>query len=175
MKADPAAIAPAHAAPHHRSQAITDGLMAGFIGAAMVALWFLLIDTLRGQPFQTPNLLGTALFRGVPEAAASPPVDVGMVIAYTGIHFALFWVFGILVATLVIQYERTPDVGYLLYVVAIIFELCFLVVILGFAEPLLREIPWWSVLLGNLLALAGMAAYFAHEHPDLKKISMLLK
>lgn len=156
----------------HRASAIGDGFEAGAIGAVIVALWFLVVDTMQGRPFYTPSLLGTALTRGVDVAVRNTEVAVGMVYAYTGIHFVLFILFGILVATLVIQYERTPLIGYLLVVAAVVFELAFLIFILAFAEPLLRSIPWWGVLIGNLLAAAGMAAYFFKRHPELRDIRM---
>ena len=155
-----------------RLRIIGDGFEAGAIGAFVVAAWFLLIDTLSGRPFYTPSLLGTALTRGVDEALRSAEISVGMVYAYTGIHFVLFILFGILVAALVIQYERTPVIGYLLVVAAVVFELGFLIFILAFAEPLLQGIPWWGVLLGNLLAAIAMAAYFYKRHPQLKGIRL---
>ena len=39
-----------------------DGIVAGIVGAATIALWFLVLDTIGGQPLRTPSLLGTALF-----------------------------------------------------------------------------------------------------------------
>jgi hypothetical protein len=155
-----------------RSTAIGDGFEAGVLGAIVVALWFLLIDSLAGRPFFTPSLLGTALTRGVDVALREPSVSVGMVYAYTGIHFVLFILFGILVASLVVQYERTPVIGYLLVVAAVVFELAFLIFILAFAEPLLAGIPWWGVLVGNALAIVAMGLYFRARHPHLRKISL---
>jgi hypothetical protein len=162
----------AYTGTRRRSSAIGDGFEAGVIGAAVVALWFLLIDTIAGRPFYTPSLLGTALTRGVEEALRADHAQVGMVYAYTGIHFFLFILFGILVATLVIQYERTPVIGYLLVVAAVVFELGFLIFILAFAKPLLEGIPWWGVLTGNLLAACAMAFYFYKRHPELKNIRL---
>ena len=37
--------------------------MAGLIGAAVVALWFLALDWIQGEPLRTPELLGSALLR----------------------------------------------------------------------------------------------------------------
>jgi hypothetical protein len=162
----------AHAACISRSRAIGDGFEAGAIGAVVVAAWFLLIDTIAGHPFYTPSLLGNALTRGVEEALRTPEVAVGMVYAYTGIHFVLFILFGIAVASLVIQYERTPVIGYLFVVLAVVFELGFLVFILAFAEPLLQGIPWWGVLVGNALAMVAMAFYFRARHPALRNIRL---
>ncbi len=155
-----------------RARAIGDGFEAGAIGAVVVAAWFLLIDTLAGRPFYTPSLLGTALTRGVEQALRVPEVSVGMVYAYSGIHFVLFILFGVLVASLVVQYERTPVIGYLLVVAAVVFELGFLIFILAFAEPLLAGIPWWGVLVGNALAIVAMALYFRARHPHLRNISL---
>jgi hypothetical protein len=164
----PAPLAPAVT----RTRAIGDGFEAGAIGAVVVAAWFLLIDTLAGRPFYTPSLLGTALTRGVEQALRVPEVSVGMVYAYSGIHFVLFILFGILVASLVVQYERTPVIGYLLVVAAVVFELAFLIFILAFAEPLLAGIPWWGVLVGNALAMVAMALYFRARHPHLRTIRL---
>lgn len=154
-----------------RSSAIGDGFEAGVIGAVVVALWFLLIDSIGGRPFYTPSLLGTALTKGA-DVALRSEIAVGMVYAYTGIHFALFILFGMLVARLVIQYERTPIIGYLLVVAVVVFAVGFLVFILAFAKPLLQGIPWWGVLMGNLLAAIAMGAYFYKRHPELKNITL---
>lgn len=40
-----------------------EGIIAGLIGAAILALWFLMIDTLHGRPLYTPSMLGSAIFR----------------------------------------------------------------------------------------------------------------
>jgi hypothetical protein len=158
--------------PPNRTRAIGDGFEAGAIGAAIVAIWFLIIDTVQGHPFYTPSLLGNTLSHGVDYAVQHQEVSVGMVYAYTGVHFVLFILFGIAVASLVIQYERTPLIGYLLVVLAVVFELGFLVFVLAFAKPLLEAIPWWGVLVGNLFALIAMGAYFVVRYPQLKEIQL---
>ena len=45
------------------SQLLREGLIAGILGAATIAVWFLIVDSVRGQPFYTPSILGTALFK----------------------------------------------------------------------------------------------------------------
>src|SRR2546428_12350008 len=47
-----------------------EGMIAGVIGAATVAVWFLPLHTAAGRPPYTPTVLGSALFR--PGALASP-------------------------------------------------------------------------------------------------------
>ena len=41
-----------------------EGIVAGLIGAATIAIWFLILDAIEGRPFYTPTVLGTALFHG---------------------------------------------------------------------------------------------------------------
>ena len=73
---------------------ITQAVRTGFMGAAVVAVWFLLLDVFAGQPFFTPAALGSAVFLG-----ASSPADVqttlGLIGAYTVVHFAAFFVVGL--------------------------------------------------------------------------------
>ena len=41
---------------------LREGVIAGLIGAAVVAVWFLIYDAASGRPFRTPALLGAATF-----------------------------------------------------------------------------------------------------------------
>src|SRR3990170_227162 len=45
------------------SKVYVEGIIAGLIGAATIAIWFLILDVLDGRPLHTPTVLGTALFR----------------------------------------------------------------------------------------------------------------
>ena len=45
-------------------QVLHEGFIAGLIGAAAVALWFLVVDVIAGRPFFTPAMLGSAVFWG---------------------------------------------------------------------------------------------------------------
>ena len=47
------------------SRHLREGVIAGLIGAAIVAVWFLIYDAARGRPLRTPALLGAATFAGV--------------------------------------------------------------------------------------------------------------
>src|SRR5438067_2400125 len=55
-----------------------EGIRAGLVGAATIAVWFLLLDTIAGRPLYTPNVLGTALLRGVNalDDPARLPIDL---------------------------------------------------------------------------------------------------
>ena len=45
-----------------RHSPLREGVLAGMIGAASVALWFLTVDSIAGRPFFTPAVLGASIF-----------------------------------------------------------------------------------------------------------------
>src|SRR6266540_4358071 len=49
---------------------LREGFIAGCIGAATVAAWFLVVDTINGQPLFTPAMLGSAVFWGAHDPSA---------------------------------------------------------------------------------------------------------
>jgi hypothetical protein len=152
------------------SRIYAEGLVAGLIGAAAIALWFLIVDTLRGHPMYTPNVLGTALFRGGTglENPAALPVDFEVVLSFTWVHVLAFLVIGALAARLVALAERDANFGFGVLLLFVFFEFGFVVASMVFAEPVLRAIAWPEVLLGNLIAAAAMAATFWRRHPSLQ-------
>jgi len=147
----------------------TEGLLAGVAGAATIAGWFLLLDTIAGRPFYTPSVLGTALVRGG-EAIASPatlPVDLEMVVNFTWMHVLAFLVIGLAASKLLEQAERDPNVGFGILLLFVVFEFGFIAVFSIVAGEVLQVISWPSILVGNLLAAAAMALVFRRRHPRL--------
>src|SRR6266540_3797316 len=71
-----------------RSRYLRDGIIAGLIGAAIVAVWFLIYDAARGYPFRTPALLRAAV-QGMRDPGAVI-VTPGLVAQYTVLHGAIF-------------------------------------------------------------------------------------
>jgi len=61
----------------------------GLIGAAVVAVFVFLLDTLAGHPLGTPNALGAALLRGE-SFTLSAPIRPELVFGYTLLHLAAF-------------------------------------------------------------------------------------
>src|SRR5204862_2032940 len=90
-----------------RRSVLREGVVAGLIGAVVVAVWFLFFDLARGRPFLTPGLLGGAVFRGT-----STPVGLGItvrsVLGYTVSHGLAFIAFGVLAANLLALSGREP-------------------------------------------------------------------
>jgi hypothetical protein len=151
------------------SKMYEEGIVAGLIGAATVAVWFLVLDAIQGRPFYTPTVLGTALF-GSREALAAPeniPVSFEMALMFTWVHALAFAILGGIAARLLALAERDPNYGFGILLLFVVFEFGFVVVAMGFAEGLLRALTWPAILVGNLLAAGAMAAYFWRRHPNL--------
>ncbi|HET8562759.1 MAG TPA: hypothetical protein VFM35_02685 [Candidatus Binatia bacterium] len=145
------------------------GIVAGLIGAATVAIWFFIVDVFSGRPFFTPNVLGTALFRrGIGlDQPQTLPISFEMVLFYTWVHGLAFCVIGGLASKLLALAERNLNLGFGILLFFVIFEFGFVGAASIFAEPILQTLAWPSVLVGNLLAAVAMAAYFLRHHPNL--------
>jgi len=146
-----------------------EGILAGLVGAATIALWFLILDTIRGRPFYTPTVLGTALFRGGAALSAPEqlPASLDLVLSFTWVHVLAFLLIGVAGARLLALAERDPDFGFGVVLLFVVFEFAFVLVSLAFAEPILHALAWQAVLVGNLLAAAAMAVVFRVRHPRL--------
>ena len=155
------------ARPVHHS-AVREGVIAGVLGATVVAVWFLGVDVIAGHPLRTPELLGRALI-----SVLGPLGGEGMltyVAVYTVFHYAMFALVGTLAALAIHWSEREPSVlaGFaILFVVA---EIGFYGLVGFLSEPgILGGIAWYQVLIGNLLSAAVMGGYLWSEHPRLAK------
>jgi hypothetical protein len=151
------------------SAVYTEGMLAGLIGAATIAVWFLILDTLNGRPFYTPTVLGTALFRGgagleEPETLA---VSFEMVLTFTWVHVLAFVVIGGAASHLIAAAERNANLGFGVLLLFVVFECGFFAACVLFAQPVLRALAWPEVLVGNLLAAGAMAVTFWRRHPRL--------
>lgn len=147
---------------------LREGLVSGLIGAAVVAVWFLVLDGLFRQPLFTPAALGSLLFHG----AASPEevrLASSMVLGYTLVHAAAFLLFGMVVAALVAQAEKTPPFLFGVMLLGVVFEVFFVAMVASLGTWVLDAFAWWSVLGGNLLAALAMGGYLWRQHPGLRE------
>jgi len=148
---------------HHHHSLAREATDSGFIGAVAVFLWFLLLDSVVGQPFRTPNLLGQALLFGDP--LARPGLDYGAIVAYSTLHLIGFTLLGFLLVSLVHFAIRQPTVLFALFLGFVMFE----VVFAGVAYMLTHAIgadslSWWTLVSGNLVAILAMGAYLRVHH-----------
>ncbi len=156
--------------PESRTTALyQEGLVAGLVGAATIAVWFLILDSLSGRPLYTPTVLGTALFRRggtTPLSEILPNLE--MVLMFTWVHGLVFVAIGGIVARLLALAERQPGVGFGVLMLFVFFEFGFIVAAMFFAEPILHALAWPAVLVANILAAAAMGGYFWLRHPNLR-------
>jgi hypothetical protein len=68
-------------------------LVSAAYGSAAVALMFLVIDALRGDPFLTPSLMGSTVLLGL-EPSRDLPVRLDMVALYSVVHYLAFAALG---------------------------------------------------------------------------------
>jgi hypothetical protein len=152
-----------------QNRMIKEGLISGLIGAGVVAVWFLIIDMGRGQPFFTPGALGSALFLGSTDLSAVN-VSSATVLGYTIVHIGAFIVTGFVAAAVACYAEDTPPLilaGVLLFVA---FEAFFMGLMALAAEFLLGPLAWWAIAVGNLLASVAMGWYLWVKHPKLRQV-----
>jgi hypothetical protein len=147
---------------------LREGIVAGLIGAAVVAVWFLVFDVARGQPFLTPGLLGSAVFQGVTDPAGVRPT-LGNVLGYTIIHGLAFIAFGIVAASLMAVSEREPALFLAFVILFASFEVFVFAVVGALGKSMLGALVWWAILIGNLLASVAMLWYFFRAHRALPR------
>lgn len=150
-----------------RHSTIREGLLTGLIGGVVVAIWFLAVDFGRGEPLNTPNLLGQVFVardtmpsvqRIVPQAVAE----------YSLLHFGVFFLLGIVLVSLTHMGTRSPSLRmgvWLGLFIGFAAFLGFLFVLYSVTE---QRLPWWPALVGSILGMGSMGWYLWRRHPGLR-------
>lgn len=145
-----------------RRRLIADGLVAGTIGYALVALLLIALDLAGGRsPLHTVALIGEAAFSGTGEPAAVA-ATAGPVLAFNGVHLAAYLLFGFFAAWLVYATGRHPELWSLALLLfaggAVVSYAGALMVLIG--SPLSTA----SVVAASLVGSAGVGAYLGVSH-----------
>jgi hypothetical protein len=151
---------------HSRARIVIDGAVAGIIGAVVVALWFLIFDTIRGHAFETPALLAATILHGTHSAEVHRALSL-LTLEYSLIHFGAFIAFGIAGGLLLETCETESSLLVSLAIFFAAFEVFFIAVVLFLGPNVMAELTWWGIIVGNLLATAAMLWYFFWRHPAL--------
>ena len=146
---------------------IAEGIAAGLLGAAVVALFYLGVDLARGIPFLTPSVLGEVVVLRHPHPVVTS-ADMTAVGAYTVVHVIAFVAFGLLLAGLVRRGETSSLARYGAFQALIAFEILFFGLLAVASEGTRGLFPIWSVLAANTLAGVVMAAWLWRRHPRLR-------
>jgi hypothetical protein len=131
-----------------------DGVIGGILAGAVVAGWFLVVDLVTGQPFQTPRLLaGTIL-------GHEPTLNTARLVAiYTLVHFSAFAALGLGAVWVMRATGETPRVmtGTLFGVAALTAVHYGGLLLLG--ARVLTVLSPWHILAANLLGGVVMMLY----------------
>jgi hypothetical protein len=145
---------------------IREGVTAGMLGALGVAVWFLVVDLIAGQPLYTPAMLGQALLsvlgHGIGHGALFNAA------AYSCLHFAVFAIAGIAVSALVDATQRAPATAVGLLLFFVVFETGFYGVAAMLRQSeVIGRLAWYQIGAANLVASALMGWYLWQRHPGL--------
>jgi MFS family permease len=143
------------------------GLVAGLLGAAVVVIWFFILDVIAGQPFRTPAALGSSLLFG----KSTIELSARVIVAYTVFHFLAFIVAGLLFVWITERIERRPSFVFFALLFVILGEALALANLATYAQWGLGSIGVWSVTIANLLSIAVMAWYIWATHPVLRRLT----
>lgn len=145
-----------------------EGIIAGLAGATAVAVWFLVVDVLQDRIFFTPAALGSALFLQA-GSTAEVSMSAGMVVGYTVVHVLSFVAVGMLGAWLFGHAETEPPILLGTILLFVTLEVFFIGLIAIVASWLLDVIPWWMIVIANLVAGVVMGIYLWRAHPALRR------
>ena len=146
------------------SDLIYDAFYSGAIAGSVVALFFLVVDILNGQPLFTPSLMGSVLFAGA-SAGAVTEVRLDMVAWYSVVHFGAFGVLGLGIAFLVREVELHSRHPALLFLLLFgLFEVGFLAAAWLLLPGVVARLGASVVGLANLLAAGSMALFLLASH-----------
>lgn len=150
--------------PTQLDDLLYDAFYSAAIGGSVLGLFFMLVDAVTGEVFQTPSLIGSVLFLGVaPDAVTEVRLD--MVAYFTMVHMAVFGVLGILLAVLVYEAElHSQHPARVMALLFLIIEGGFLVAGNMFMPGVVDAIGFGRILVGNILTAGAMALFMLKSH-----------
>lgn len=154
-----------------RGLSLRDGVVAGLLAGATVAVFFFFLDVVQDEAFRTPAFLAEAIFDGTAEPT------VGLIALFTALHFLTFAVVGVGAVLLFRWAELPPNLLsggiYGLFVCTLLFYVSLIV-----TGATVLPAPWWpSVLVGNLLAgfVLGIYLHWVGPQPGMTGIRNQLR
>ncbi|MBR9989880.1 MAG: hypothetical protein KFH98_09005 [Gemmatimonadetes bacterium] len=137
------------------------GAITGITGAATLAVFFFIVDLVRGTPLSTPTFLASVTTGG--DAA-----DGGLVLIalYSLIHFALFIAIGVAVTWVLERTRLRPHFLLGAILGLLLFDILFYAGVIITGENVVRAIGWAEVLAGNVIAGVAMFAYLQATAPE---------
>jgi hypothetical protein len=134
---------------------IYHGVIGGILAGLVVVLWFLVVDSFNGTPFQTPAALASTIFDHHPAEATT----LRLIAMYSVLHFGVFAVLGVCAAWMVEVLHATPRLLLGLFFGIVVQELFFYtgLILTGLAPS--GILPWQHVIGANMLSGLALMAY----------------
>lgn len=133
---------------------------AGLIGAGTVAVWYVFLHAIMGDPLlTTPAALGTLLFYG-PEALATGPIfNATTLVGYTLVHTLAFLGLGAGAVWLARRIPRQPALGAFAILAFVLFEAVAVIFSRGVGEVYGFPTRELELIVANVLAASAMLGY----------------
>lgn len=151
--------------PNTPIEFLLEALYAGAIGGSVVALFFLAVDLVNGQPLFSVSLMGSVIFQG---AAVQDVTEVQLraVVYYSILHIVAFTALGGMISLLVheIELHSRHPVVLLVVLFAMLEAAFFLVAPLVMPGDLIASLGIVRIGIANLLAAASLALFFMLTH-----------
>lgn len=145
---------------------VGDGFYAGSIGAAAVALFFLVSDAIQSTALFTPSLVGSVLLSGA-TPSRDVPVDLEMVGLFSVFHGAAFVAFGIVCAWILARLDEIPDLPLVALACFVGLEIGAVFLSRLLSPDLASVIGHGLIATANVLAAIGMSVWLTRfaRHP----------
>lgn len=146
------------------NRTINEGVRAGLLGAAAVALWFFVVDIVTARPLHTPLALGRAVLATVGLERGQGTFEV--VALYTVLHVVAFIIVGTLAAWMINVSEREPSHLAGLFLLFAAFEAGIHLYIYGLSTQGQQvDVAWYQIGAANIVAAYVMGRYLFNAHP----------
>ena len=143
------------------TRVLVRGLIAGVIGATVIAAFFFVTDLASGTPLATPGFIAEALL-GAPGAAGVP--------AYTVLHYMSFLIVGMATAWALDLLRLNAPILIGLALGGMLFAFVFYGAVFLDGADVVSFVGWPTALLANLAAGLAMVFYCRHSAGDRGRI-----
>jgi protein-S-isoprenylcysteine O-methyltransferase Ste14 len=94
-------------------------------------------------------------------------IDTAAIFWYNALHLALALAIGVFVTRLVAEAERRPARGPIIWATVLAGGVVTVLAVGYLTQPMRTVLPWWSIVVANLLAAALAGFYLVSKHPGL--------
>jgi len=151
--APPQSSEPAPPDLRHLSGTVARGVAAGIVGATVMAMWFLVVDSSEGVPFRTPNFVAGSLL-----GMGGLQMGIGPILLYTLIHYGVWVIVGLAATWVISRVETASPILLGLVLGFLLFDLVFYGSVMVTGVDVVQALGWPEVLAGNLLAGMSLMA-----------------